>query len=306
MDLIMKKVLLLIISIIAFSAVSFAQVFNPYPVKDGVETVMKKAKEKGISDPEIFAIASGNMSVQDLGVKVQFMLSSGNANAWIFIVKSKSDAQKRLVLAVTNSMLLGQKIYSAFDVNYDQISEYLPFEPSSSLGSYEWMNSTELYSKISANTNYVNYSTESGNTDPQAILLAVNNLPAYGDNTAYWIMQFPTSANRFICGVQAVTGETRCEYIDNADVKEIAGSEVFIFPNPANEYLSVNTNNLFNGSDLYIDVYDNSGVNVLSNVLNNYNSNTLLLPLSSLSNGSYILKLSNNTYNTSFNFVVSK
>ncbi len=302
----MKQFLLLITCIFLCYEHSQAQVFTHYPAKDGIETIISKAKEKGISDPEVFAIASGNMTVSQMPVQVTFSVSTGKANIWLYYIKSQSDNNNKLVLALVYSVFLGQELYTTYDVPFNTFNQYLPFEPVSSLDSYQWLNSTDLYSKISVNANYISYHNTSGKTDPNAVLLAVNTLPQYGNNTAYWIMEFPTVGERFICGIDAVSGVTRCENLTNGDIKQVDGAELYIFPNPANEYLSVKTNEVFSDSDLKINIYDIDGKIQLSSILSNYSNSNLIIPLETITNGSYILELSNEKTKVSFNFVVSK
>jgi len=305
----MKQALLLFFVSLLLTAgfeYSNAQVFTSYTAKDGIETIISKAKTKGISDPELYAIASGNMSVDNMPVQVQFSLTDGKANIWLYYVKSKSNPDSKLIFAVTYTILLGQEIYSTFDISYDTFKKYLPFEPSSTLDTYQWINSTELYSHLAANTDYINYQNSTGTTNPTAILLAVNTLPEYGDFTAYWIMEFPNNGEKFICGVDAVTGGTRCENLNSGDVKSLNGSEIYLFPNPANEFLSVKTNSIFKDSDLNIKIYNNEGKVELSSILTNYLSDNLIIPLQSISSGAYILELSNGKITTSFNFIVTK
>lgn len=74
-------------------------------------------------------------------------------------------------------------------------------------------------------------------------------------------------------------------------INEIQKNEVSIYPVPVKDNLIVNLTSDFTSS--VISVLDLSGKTILSSTLNNYKDNQFILPVQSLSEGFYLLKLQN-------------
>jgi hypothetical protein len=78
-------------------------------------------------------------------------------------------------------------------------------------------------------------------------------------------------------------------------------SGVSVYPNPAKDVIRVNLEQ--SAGDYNVAIYDLLGRQVISNSFNNLNgSNELEIPINSLSNGQYLIKLTNkdNSYATKF------
>ena len=84
------------------------------------------------------------------------------------------------------------------------------------------------------------------------------------------------------------------------DIKEIQSSQMFVYPVPASDFLIINLDPEYNTS--VISVLDLSGKMIFSTKLHNYNAKQFSLPVQSLSEGFYFLKLQSVCHNTVLKF----
>jgi hypothetical protein len=276
--------------------------------KDGLEKAKSKAIEDGIAAPSLIAIAAANVSPTGLPITLKLDIETGKANAWIYVFQSPTDKTVKKMYAVTLISILGNQTYTAIPLSADLISQYLSVVPSEDISSVNWMNSSDIYKYLSQNAEYKAFVAQKSVKNPLYMALAKTAMIPNQPEATMWGLSFSeTSATeKFVCTVNAVSGETKCAYINGSSNVEIKDNSTLAYPNPANNAITLSLPSEFLNSNISLNIYDESANLRISNFNLNLSETVISLPIETLSSGIYTIVISNGSNKITSKFAVNK
>lgn len=290
----MKKILLIVLFTLSLSINSYSQLLESYKPTDGLSHAIDKAKSDGISAPQLLLIGTYNGSLAGSGIVLNYDLNAGTSTAWAYLISSQSDTNIKSTYVVTQASILGAKTWLALKLDNAIITSKIPFMPTQSLNEIKWIDNDIASSYILKNDKYVTYKANNPSSSVEFVGLAVNTYPFFQQNQPYWLYMFKNNSTPdFICGVNALTGETECTSYSSVNESSNDNGKVTLYPNPSSDNIFIK---LSDQSDNFhyesIKIFDNTGNLCKYFPANNYfNSNIIELPVSDLSTGNYIIEI---------------
>jgi hypothetical protein len=300
-----KTILMALVAVFIVSVSSNAQLLQPFKSSEGLQTAKNTALDSGMVDPQLVAIAtmSGDFDMGGLPITLTIDADKGTSTAWVYVFKSASPDTIRAFGVVKMFLFI------AMEFPPDMFGD-MPFS-----GKYvipaNTIDSDVCFNKIKENDTYKSFMTQNPACIPAIMgLYVAEQNPVLTEGDSYWTALFTelTGENppMLTCFVHAVSGEVVCLDFTSAEDNEIK-SEYTLYPNPADNFIILNLAEN-TSDDMKINVFDIIGNNVMTVSQNAINSGvqSIMVPTSSLRNGTYYISIEKGGNTNLISFVISR
>ncbi|GAB5466134.1 MAG: hypothetical protein Kapaf2KO_15700 [Candidatus Kapaibacteriales bacterium] len=201
----MKNFLYLVI-IIAFSSNAFSQAFN---ANEGFDFALNIAQSEIGNEAKLVAIATAN-GFSAGPVSIDYNMQEGTSQAWIYSFRNNSGEFHNVVVF---------RIFTFVDVT-EQVGDLSSFEellPNGALATEDWINSSETFALLSANSNYQGLQSKYPSLNVTYIALGNNEASSFISlEEPYWTFVYETDDQEsgYVCYVAAETGDGEVTCVD--------------------------------------------------------------------------------------------
>lgn len=279
----MKKLITLLICVVALSVYSYAQ-FNPYLATDQLVAAKEEAA-KVLTEPKLVSVATLNGSIPGVPIPLAWDITDGpnkgKSTAWVYIFNSQAEPQNFQAIAVGVSML-GVMAFNltSMGTNLGALGEFVS---SKSLDDVQWMNSDALVTALTSCEPYTNFKSAYPNGYPKYVVLGYADYPNLDADTPYWAITMWDTSDSLLILINALNGSV-------VDVTEkTAVADVSLYPNPTSDFAIVTIKSASAFENITAQLFDLQGRNVSG--IYTINSETTKLDLSRLINGNYFVRI---------------
>lgn len=235
----MKRIIFLTIILSCFCSASLnAQLLQFYKASQGVATA-KTDVAVSLTNPELIMIFTAKQTVQVpvIGtVDIQFKISDGTANIWIYIFRS-ADKHSNIKVRAVDKTFLG---FTSYDAPLDSaILAVLPVDTNTSIPT-GYKDSDAAAAAFRNNNELITFFNAHPNPESFVLALFVNTRYDYiSKDKPYWGISIMDKGNLKQCAAQAVNLAITCSPAEDVKENLITMSGDFKFyPNPANNQLN--------------------------------------------------------------------
>ncbi len=242
---------------------------------------------------------TGNALIGTLDL--QYELSSGKATVWVYVFKDL-DADTRLYYGVAKLPFLGMVAISLDQGQLGKFSDVIPTQPITG----NWLSSSKFSEEMQKNSDYKSFLNAF--PDPNINFVALGrNIEKPIDPDPYWTINLNDGMNILTCLMNAYTGEIECNsFVSSVDETQFSGNNISVYPNPVKNNAIISLPSSLQSSEAIFSIYDMQGNEVKRLVNPNSAAETLLLDVSSLSNGKYIISYVSASKSLSCSLIISR
>ena len=279
----MKKLLLILIVFVSFKTITISQTLELMLVNDLETSAKTRAATENVTNPVLLFAGFTKLTIPILNVPSTFDITTGKANMWVFIYKSKDDSNIIKGYIFVKAAFLGIVGYPLPDSTIAK----LPIDKSVSLDGISWKNSDVMASTFNADAGFMDFYNAHTNPDSEILGVAVNSSYDFiTKGKAYWVITISQGSENKICGMDAVAaGAISCQVV--SDVAPTSSSIISIAPNPAQNEISISMeeNELLNN----YQIFNLFGEKVWENNVSNISK--YKVKLDELNSGVYFIKI---------------
>lgn len=293
----MKKIITLLICLVALSTYSFAQ-FNPYLATDQVAAAREEAA-KVLTDPKLVSLATLNGSIPGVPIPLAWDITDGankgKSTAWVYIFNSETDPQNFQAIAVGVSML-GVMAFNLTTMGTN-LGPLAQFSSTKSLDEVQWMNSDALVNALTGCEPYQTFKSTYPNGYPKYAVLGYSSLPNLDANTPYWAITMWDTADSLLILINALDGSI-------VNVNENSSfANISTYPNPSQDFVIISVNS-FTNDNYTVELFDLQGRNAIEKI--QFNSETTKLDISKLLNGKYFIHIKSTKQNKILPLIINR
>lgn len=297
----MKKFILSVFVItFALGSLWSQQTFKTFLPKEGLTTALSQAKTSGLKTPLLSFVATTSQKFEQLPPQFTpvIEMKTGKASMWFYNFRDKDIDTLATTVILMKFSIMGMDQFMPFTLPFGS-GGGLP-DISTSLDGKNWLQTDSAFASIRRNETYVEFAKANPNHFPLATILFTNpgEEPGMEPNTPYWMTMIAKDTTELgmepmSCITNAITNETIC--IDFTSVDE-NNNVSRVYPNPSRDKFQIEFEKQIT-QPLNISVISINGVEVMRQTNLPYNG-SLIINLSPLPNGEYLLWIHNNEINT--------
>ncbi len=284
----MRKYFLLIASLSLFiiNDIYAQSLLVQFTMTKHKEFAREKAKESGLTEPQLVAVLTTNQEIEYLGqtITVNFNMENGKSDMWVYIFKEKNDTTKIKAQLILETILGRQNV----NVPIEDI-EATDYSLANNLDLVNYADSDEITNIIKENKDFADYYDKNKPLDQLSVALFSSlDLEGLINNEPYWGFVMSKDENFKLCGVHAIDKTVFCspDIVNVIEIKE--ANRMSAYPNPAEDIIEVE-NFPINGNFNIYDVYGRK----IDNVPYNLKQNGITLKIQNLTSGVYYLRTEN-------------
>lgn len=314
----MKTIIALIITAILGFATQQASaqldnLLQPFNAKAGYTLALKSA-DSSMTGAKLLGVLTLGDTTSDLSlpVKITFDMTNGQSKGWLYFMSGKSrstSADTLISVGIVKVILFGLQV--------------LPFDTSplgplslffgSSLPD-NWLDSGDMAAKIRADATYKAFAAKYPEKKPLLVPLSVAISPQFfSGGTPLWQLTFGGSLlisgapGTLECEVHAISGEVKCQDNPATSVEDIAADNRFsLAPNPASDAVRFAMPDGLRGGIMSVTVVNTVGQVVFSNNLETSGAESVVVPVTTMTDGVYRLICSATGRTMGATFVVAR
>ncbi|ROL60933.1 T9SS C-terminal target domain-containing protein [Bacteroidetes/Chlorobi group bacterium ChocPot_Mid] len=291
----MRKLITILICVIALSAYSYAQ-FNPYLASEQIVAARDEAA-KVLTSPKLVSVATLNGSIPGVPIPLAWDITNGankgKSTAWVYIFNSQAEPQNYQAIAVGVSML-GVMAFNltSMGTNLGALGQ---FASDKSLDDVQWMNSDALVTALTSCEPYTNFKSAYPNGYPKYAVLGYADYPNLEANTPYWAITMWDTSDSLLILINALNGSV-------VDVNEQSSvADISLYPNPSQDFVIIRNNS----SDIFtIKLFDIQGNLLSPNFESTEKQNRV--DLGNLVNGKYFIHINYGKENKILPIIISR
>lgn len=304
----MKVVFSLLAFLLVAPPTAFSQLVAPYLPKD-CQASATTAATKIAADAQMIGVATFKASVPiaTTTIDVGMNLTNGKSSAWAYLFHS---ASKDTILLSPFIRLLGS--CTAIDLPAGSIpGGFGPGDLGLNPVPANYLQGTALLAALAKDGDYDTYHKANPDSMPQFTVLssAVTAVLDFPAGTPFWTISWQGSGQQgeggLTCFVHAESGQTICVGLPTSVQEELFTAGVTVMPNPVHDVMTVSLPLEWTGHTVSMEIVDQVG-SVVSASSFNAAAPMLITSTSTLSNGSYIIRLRSNGQIVQRNVVLVK
>ncbi len=171
------------------------------------------------------------------------------------------DGSKTNAYAVTKVKIIGTQV---IEIPFSALLEILPYEPKMTIDVKDWIDSDEMIASLKGSSYSGKYFDQ--HPDPEMFfigLMVIPDNPKVENDQPYWFNSLLDDMMPLNCAMHAYTKEVNCGTVESVKY-EYYPSEVKLYPNPAEDKISVEFPKEYIVSDAIANVFNPIGERILA------------------------------------------
>lgn len=271
----MKKIVQIVILIIILTQSGFSQQYLAF---EGINPTKGQAETDGMNNPQLVGIGTLTGEFEGVPVALEFDLDKGVSTVWAYMYRSGDS------LKAYGSI----KLFVHFPQEIPVENLPVPNIPEIPIPE-GCINSNELMNVLNQDVEFKAFRDMNSDIQLNLLALGINELdPLFEINKPYWTGVFSSQqGGSMTCFVHALTKESTCFSLTS--VEDNINVDITIRPNPVKDKLYIDLPSDISGVNVNIELYDNIGNIVYSNI--SIIAPSIILDTKSFADGTYFLRI---------------